>query len=832
MGIHVFIRNPELFNLFEDTNKTPNQIMFSTALLHRIRSIAAARNHAVAICTSHTHKSRISGDISINFHSYEMYNAAEFYSTWSSTNKRTTSRRVSGGNNGDVETVLFIQQQEQQQYDISNSIFNNNEKDNGWVFMEKEQEVLIRSVGEEAKEDDDGDGDSRESESKLREAVERLSRHRKTFVRSIDDIPQIELLMNKLHGERALFRYCEDKFSFNKSMWKQSWKSFAEYVFGALEDNAEVKSAMQRAIDERKEYELLWALYLSRTVDMYEDIILSRGRASELADLSNPHEFYPEARSMDRKFIFHSGPTNSGKTHNAFQRLSEAKSGIYAAPLRLLAAEGFFKMQKQGLKCNLITGDHKIITAEDATHVACTVEMAALNAPVDVTVIDEIQMAGDADRGWAWTRALLGIRSKEIHVCGEERAVQIMSDICAEMGEQIEVRRYERLTKLKIMEESIGDDLRKIRKGDCVITFSRSNIFKLKAEIERSTGLKCAVVFGGLPPASRLEQARLFNEPNSKYDVLLATDAIGYGLNLNIGRIVFHTLMKFDGTEKRYLDPAQIRQIAGRAGRFGTRFPDGEVTCFKQEDCALVQAAFEPDAVPELLQVGLRPSEEQLGHFSKHYPNSHKLSDLIKEFEKLTKCSNNYFVCNSDDQKTIADLLHDLDLPFHDRVTFTHVPVDIDEPYAMHMLYSWTKRYSEGKPVNIYVDVPERMPKTSSQLRELEIQYKVLESYCWLSYRYPEFFVERKLAEKKKQQCQKMIDGALKDPVLMREFEERRRQRRDVLKERRMRQEEEQSSEERRRSKKRSLGTERAKLRRKLEELGISDTAMTLRNRV
>lgn len=673
--------------------------------------------------------------------------------------------------------------------------------------------------------DDDDYDDDDESTLYLQAAMARLSRRsrsRKQIVRSVDDVPRIEMMLAKMRTERELYHYCEDKFSFNRTMWKRSWRSFAEYIFDALQESAEIRDALQRAIDERREYELLWTLYLTRTMDMFEDVILSRERASQLADLSNPHELYPDARNMDRKIIFHCGPTNSGKTHNAFQRLFEAKSGIYAAPLRLLAAEGFFKMKKHGLKCNLMTGDHRIIMAEDATHVACTVEMATLNSPVDVTVIDEIQMAGDADRGWAWTRALLGIQSKEIHICGEERAVQLMSDICVEMGEQIEVRRYDRLTKLTVMKRSIDNDLRKLRKGDCVITFSRSNIFKLKAEIERQTRLKCAVVFGGLPPESRLEQARLFNEPNSRYDILVATDAIGYGLNLNIGRIVFHTLMKFDGIEQRYLEPAQIRQIAGRAGRFGTRFPDGEVTCFTQEDCARLNAAFRSDAVQELEQVGLRPSVEQLEYFSEHYPESHKLSDLIKEFDNLTKCSPNYFVCNSDDQKKIADLLHDLDMPFHDRVAFTHVPIDTDEKFAMRMLYSWAKNYSRGKTVNIYVDIPEDMPQTASQLRELEIRYKILEAYCWLCFRYPELFTERKLAEKRKQQCQKMIDRALQDPVLLREFEQRRRSRRDKRNRDRAlirlvgeRQTHKMSRKEKRRRKQQSA------LRRKLSRMGV-----------
>lgn len=660
-----------------------------------------------------------------------------------------------------------------------------------------------------------GNDEGKVSEELVKQAVERLSKYGAGVVQSVDDLSGIEHVLDKLHGERVLFRHCRDQFGFDRPMWRQSWHSFREYLLAALDTKTtDVRRALERAIENHAVYDLLWALFLARTVDMYEDAILARRRAADLADLTNPHELYSEARSIGRRIIFHSGPTNSGKTHQAFQRLVEAPSGVYAAPLRLLAAEGFYKMEQHGLLCNLMTGDHRIVRSENATHVACTVEMAELSAPVDVAVIDEVQMTGDADRGWAWTRALLGVRAKEVHVCGEERAVSLVRAICTEMGEEFELRRYERLTPLTVTHDPIGDDLRKLRAGDCVVTFSRSNIFKLKAAIERETGLRCAVVFGGLPPESRLEQARLFNEPDSPYDVLVATDAIGYGLNLNIGRIVFHTLVKFDGVEKRYLEPAQIRQIAGRAGRFGTRFPAGEVTCFSAEDCARVEAAFHPDAVPELEQAGLRPSAEQLEFFSHHFPSSHRLSDLIAEFDRLAKCSDLYFVCDSDDQRLLADLVQDLDLPFLDRVAFTHVPVDTDEPYALRMLRSWAKRYSEGKPVNIYVDVPRAVPKTSAQLKELELAYKVLEAYCWLSFRYPEFFVERSLAEKRKQRCQQLIDSALKDPVLMKEFEERQRARRRAARRGRA---DVSSSDPR----KQRLELEQAKLQKRLEEMGI-----------
>ena len=110
-----------------------------------------------------------------------------------------------------------------------------------------------------------------------------------------------------------------------------------------------------------------------------------------------------------------------------------------------------------------------------------------------------------------------------------------------------------------------------------MIAFSRNRLYELKQRIER-TGRKCCVVYGGLPPQTRREQASLFNDPTSGYDVMVASDAVGMGLNLNIRRIIFTELSKFDGTQVRDLLPPEVRQIAGRAGRFGTEHPDGIAT--------------------------------------------------------------------------------------------------------------------------------------------------------------------------------------------------------------------------------------------------------------
>jgi len=260
--------------------------------------------------------------------------------------------------------------------------------------------------------------------------------------------------------------------------------------------------------------------------------VLRHGNMEMAADVRFPQEWFAVTRQMHRAWHLHVGPTNSGKTYHALKRLEEAGNGIYAGPLRLLAQEIFERMNSKGIPCNLVMGDDVRVVDELATVQSSTMEMVDLNKEVDVCVIDEIQMIGDSDRGWAWTEAVLGVKAKEVHMCGEERTVEIIKKLAASVGDKLIIHRYNRLGPLEVEPTSLDGNLKKVQKGDCVVTFSRRNIFALKRSIEEQTGRRCAVVYGSLPPETRSTQARLFNDENSDYDVLVASDAVGMGLNL------------------------------------------------------------------------------------------------------------------------------------------------------------------------------------------------------------------------------------------------------------------------------------------------------------
>ena len=284
---------------------------------------------------------------------------------------------------------------------------------------------------------------------------------------------------------------------------------------------------------------------------------------------------HSHARKIPRKIIYHMGPTNSGKTYSAIQALCESRKGCYLAPLRLLAAELYDTMNSKGVKTTLLTGE-EVIEVDGATHYSSTIEMAKLGEEFTCAVIDEIQMITDKQRGWAWTRALVNLHAYEVHVCGDGSVVELVKQIVELCGDTLEVRNYERKTELKVEERPIV--LTQLQKHDALIVFSRRNALKYKYDLEQ-LGFKVSIIYGMLSPEVRREQARKFDKGIT--DVIVSTDAISMGMNLPIKRIVFSTLVKHIDSQEHPITISEIKQIAGRAGRY-QRFPVGYVTCLQK----------------------------------------------------------------------------------------------------------------------------------------------------------------------------------------------------------------------------------------------------------
>ncbi|KAL3505963.1 hypothetical protein ACH5RR_031345 [Cinchona calisaya] len=480
----------------------------------------------------------------------------------------------------------------------------------------------------------------------------------------------------------------------------------------------------------------------------------------DFTDLTRPHTWYPIARRKKRKIFLHVGPTNSGKTHQALKQLETSSSGIYCGPLRLLAWEVSKRLNKANIPCNLITGQERE-EVDGAKHKAVTVEMADVMTDYDCAVVDEIQMLGCRTRGFSFTRALLGISANELHLCGDPAAVPLIEEILKVTGDDVKVQHYERLSPLIPLKVPLGS-FSNIRTGDCIVTFSRQEIYRLKKEIEAGKKHLCSVVYGSLPPETRTRQATRFNDAESEFDVLVASDAIGMGLNLNISRIIFSKLEKFDGLETRELTVPEIKQIAGRAGRYGSEFPVGEVTCLDAEDLPLLHSSLDSPS-PMLERAGLFPNFDLLFMYSRLHPK-HSLYQILEHFVENAKLSAHYFITNCEEMLKVAAVIDELPLNLDDKYLFCMSPVDMKDCISSQGLTQFAHNYSERGIVRlreIFTPGTLKVPKTHTALKELESIHKVLDLYVWLSFRLEDSFPDRELASSQKSICSLLIEEFL-----------------------------------------------------------------------
>ncbi len=254
------------------------------------------------------------------------------------------------------------------------------------------------------------------------------------------------------------------------------------------------------------------------------------------------------------------GPTNTGKTYVAFEKLFSYSSGIFGFPLRLLARENYDKARKRvGVNLvALITGEEKIVPKE-AKYYFCTVESMPTNINVDCIIIDEIQLASDYERGHVFTDRILNSRGSHETIFLGAATIQ---SILKKLFPEIKIEYLERFSNLSFLPKQ---NLSKLKPRSAIIAFNINKVYEIAENLRTHKG-GAAVVLGSLSPRTRNAQVELYE--NKKVDYLVATDAIGMGLNLNIDHVCFTSLEKFDGRYNRNLNSSEIGQIAGRAGRY------------------------------------------------------------------------------------------------------------------------------------------------------------------------------------------------------------------------------------------------------------------------
>ena len=331
-----------------------------------------------------------------------------------------------------------------------------------------------------------------------------------------------------------------------------------------------------------------------RTIKELSKSYADVGIRGEIIDMvpMNPETEFQEALAMKRHFILHIGPTNCGKTYQALERLKTSRNGTYLGPLRLLALEVYERMMEAGVPCSMLTGEEYIFE-ENSRVISSTIEMLDIEKEYDIVVIDEAQMIADEDRGHSWTRAILGVKAKEIHICMSPAAQKVVTHLISLCGDSSEINHYKRMTDL-VCEKGAFRFPEDVQDGDALILFTKRAVLDIAGRLERE-GIRTSVIYGSLPPEIRRRQIKLFTEKESK--VVVSTDAIGMGLNLPVRRIVFVQIEKYDGHQKRKLEVPEIKQIAGRAGRYGI-YETGYVSAAGEEELEYIRERYAKEEEP------------------------------------------------------------------------------------------------------------------------------------------------------------------------------------------------------------------------------------------
>jgi len=486
-------------------------------------------------------------------------------------------------------------------------------------------------------------------------------------------------------------------------------------------------------------------------------------RTKESINLAEYPQSFEVASRMPRKFIALLGPTNSGKTHRAMEALAKAASGVYLAPLRLLALENYERLQAarphgangDPIKVSLITGEERRI-AEGATHVASTVEMLDTKTPVEVAVIDEIQMLADRDRGAAWTTAVCGAPANVVYLVGAPEARRAIEALAERLEVPLEVHVLKRMAPLA-MEPQAVRKLSNLRRGDAVIAFSRREVLMWRDMITEK-GFSVATVYGNLSPEVRRAQAERFREGQA--DIVVGTDALAMGLNMPIARIVMTTAVKYNGYEEEEISAALARQIAGRAGRYGVH-EEGFVAGY-DDDTHYVMRSLMKEKIPPVAATGfaVAPSLEQLHRISA-VTGETSLVKLLKRFVHNIDVPDGFFYPRiTEEQNERAEWLDTLPLSVAEKFMLSLVPISSRVPVLQSAWEHWSLSLAKKRITRLQ---PHEHPQQlfMMNLQEVEDACRLYSAYAWLGYRLPEYFPSIELAQELAREASERVDSML-----------------------------------------------------------------------
>ncbi|WP_282171363.1 DEAD/DEAH box helicase [Cytobacillus firmus] len=425
---------------------------------------------------------------------------------------------------------------------------------------------------------------------------------------------------------------------------------------------------------------------------------------------------YSPSVERAKKYVLHIGETNTGKTHHALEGMKSANSGMYLAPLRLLALEVYDKLNRDGVPCSLKTGEEEK-TIAGSQHLSSTVEMFYEKDFYDVIVIDESQMITDKDRGFSWYKAITKANANEVHIIGSRSAKSMMLQLLGDAD--IELNEYSRDIPLEV--EAKEFKFSHVRKGDALICFSRKRVLETASRLQQE-GHSVSMIYGAMPPETRKKQVQRFI--NGETSVIISTDAIGMGLNLPIRRIVFLENDKFDGTKRRTLTSQEVKQIAGRAGRKGL-YNIGKVAFTK--DIKRMKALLEMEDAP-VHSFAIAPTNTVFERFQRYYRDLGSFFELWDKFESPRGTKKAALTEERDLYERIRGTEIEAKLGLMDLYGFLHLPFSKKESDLVRQWEETMYAIIDGE------ELPEPRIKNRN-LEELELTYKAIGLHLLFLYR-------------------------------------------------------------------------------------------------
>ena len=309
-------------------------------------------------------------------------------------------------------------------------------------------------------------------------------------------------------------------------------------------------------------------------------------KTSEVIDPITQEIYSMWFNNNSTEYIINVGPTNSGKTHKAVDELMKSGDGVYLSPLRLLAFENYEKINELGYPCDLFTGEDKVINGSSLS--SRTTEMMDYKNEYDVVILDECFLIGDVNRGKSWLKVILEAKCRKMYLITSNEGLYILEEILTKLNRRYTINQFTRLTPLTFSDKKYN--IKKIKPKTVFITFSRVDVLLQKATLEEK-GHNVSVLYGNLPPEVKKQQIKKFI--NGETDVCVSTDVIGMGVNLPCDNVCFLNNRKFDGVEVRELTSTEIKQIGGRAGRYGFS-EEGTIYCYGFSSSSFIKKFNDP----------------------------------------------------------------------------------------------------------------------------------------------------------------------------------------------------------------------------------------------